>query len=104
MIAGSSEEDEDYGCENSEEDQARLEDMRNKLLSGLKTTNGRNKDLQADDDLDIQFGVGFGVDIGKKLLEKKEAKKEKESANDFQKWQEKKADRKRSKKVAAKEK
>lgn len=66
----------------------------------------RRKDIQAnsDEELDVKFGVGFGGDIGQELLDKKQAKKDLKGMSDFQKWQEKKAARKREKKKEFKEK
>ena len=99
LIAGSSEQSESDG-ENNEKEQARIEEMRRKLLGGLDTIGGahdnyrRNKTLQGSDPensdegqaLQVKFGVGFGEDIGETLLEKKKEKKEKNQMSDFQKW------------------
>ena len=109
LIAGSDEESE-YGDEVSKDSEAEarhIEEMRKKLLGGISEEPDWKvrKDLQADSDaesLDVQFGVGFGEDIGQTLLEKKAQKKERAGMSDFQKWQEKKADRRREKKKEAK--
>jgi len=83
--------------------------MRKKLLGGISKTDDRKKQLKnqvgsGDEELEVNFGIGFGEDIGTKLIQQKQEKKEKAKMNDFQKWQEKKKDRKRLKKIAAKNK
>ena len=52
--------------------------------------------------LDVQFGVGFSENIGQTLVDKKLKKVRQSEMTEFEKWQEKRADRKRKKKAIAK--
>ena len=120
MIAGSSEDESseelslngDDGEQNQARNQAKIDEMRQKLLGSLTEDRGdrrKGKSLRdiaqqpseedgSDDEreeLEVNFGVGFGEDIGKSLMAKKQERKDKERMTEFQKWQEKRKDRKR---------
>lgn len=67
-----------------------------KLEDGLNNPK-KSKDI-------VQFTSGFGEDIGKKLLKNREEKNKEKQMTPFEKYNEKKADRKRVKKEASKKK
>lgn len=84
LIASSSGEDQsDADSQDSEKkakEQARIEEMRRKLLGGLSKDDRQkgHKNQSDDEELEVNFGIGFGEDLGKKFIEKKAEKKEKE--------------------------
>ena len=78
--------------------------MRQKLLGNKSDSEDGLQPGEDDDDvgLDVKFGVGFNEDIGRKLVHEKDEKIKVEGMTDWEKYQEKKAKRKREKKEQAK--
>lgn len=78
----------------------KIEEYRQKLLGSLSTGTSNKRDLQVDqdEDLDIKFNVGFGEDLGKKILQEKKEKKEKQDETAWDKYQRKKKEKKKEKK------
>jgi hypothetical protein len=98
LIANSDESsEEDFG----DDKEAKIASMRAKLLGEDIdfTQTGKNKGEKRIDGLNVQFGIGFDGDIAETLANEKAEKKSKKEMTDFEKWQTKKADKKRSKKL-----
>merc|ERR1712166_141468 len=87
--------------ESGDDKAAKVAEMRAKLLGeDIDFTGaGKNRGEKREDGLNVQFGIGFNEDIGETLAAEKAEKKSKKDMTDFEKWQAKKADRKRSKKL-----
>lgn len=94
--------DSDESSEESGDDKAaKVALMRAKLLGEDVDFTGaqKNRGETREDGLNVQFGIGFNEDIAETLAAEKAEKKSKKDMTDFEKWQAKKADRKRSKKL-----
>jgi len=87
----------DESSEGEEDDQAKIEESRRKLLSGTSDISSvfRKRNLDTEEDIAVKFHQGFG----ESLLEKRKEEKEE---TQWDKYQKKKKEKKREKKEAMK--
>ena len=95
LIASDSDESSDENEDDKAKKQERIEEMRRKLLGGDSESDA---DINENEMLDVNFGIGFTENIAETLMDKKAEKEKDQDRTEFEKWQEKRASRKRDKK------
>jgi hypothetical protein len=95
LVASDSDESSDENEDDKEKKQERIEEMRRKLLGGDSESDA---DINENEMLDVNFGIGFTENIAETLMDKKAEKEKDQDRTEFEKWQEKRASRKRDKK------